>query len=197
LIAEPIRDDQDYGGVRIRTTAFLGNIRIPLHVDIGFGDAVTPAPTEVEFPALLAAQGPRLRVYPRETVIAEKFQALVELGMANSRMKDFYDLYALSRLFPFDGTLIREAIVATFERRQTGVPADIPVALTVDFASDRQKSTQWAAFLKRANPMIETADLGSVIDAIAEFLMPPVLSIRDDTAFAKDWAPGGPWALRP
>lgn len=197
LIAEPIRDDQDYGGVRIRTTAFLGNIRIPLHVDVGFGDAITPAPTEVEFPALLAAQGPHLRAYPRETVIAEKFQALVELGLANSRMKDFYDLFALSRLFPFDGTLIRAAIVATFERRQTMVPEDLPIALSIDFASDHMKSTQWAAFLKRTNPLIETADLQSVVGTIAEFLMPPVLSIRDDTAFAMDWPPSGPWALRP
>jgi hypothetical protein len=114
--ADAIRGNQEYGGVNVRMEGRLGNIRIPIHIDIGFGDAVTPAIVDLIFPALLDAPAPQLRAYPRETVVAEKFEAMVALGQANTRMKDYYDLAALSRYFDFQGTVVRDAIAATFNR---------------------------------------------------------------------------------
>ncbi|MDX8503249.1 nucleotidyl transferase AbiEii/AbiGii toxin family protein [Mesorhizobium sp. VK4C] len=139
LSVEVIREGQQYGGVRVQTTAFLGRTRIPVQVDIGFGDAVTPTAQELEFPSLLSAEGPRLRAYPRETVVAEKLQAIVVLGQANSRTKDFYDLLALSRLFAFEGGSLVQAIRATFERRDTLLPTETPLGLSTAFAEDSEK----------------------------------------------------------
>ncbi|AZO32382.1 nucleotidyl transferase AbiEii/AbiGii toxin family protein [Mesorhizobium sp. M1B.F.Ca.ET.045.04.1.1] len=130
LSVEVIREGQQYGGVRVQTTASLGRTRIPVQVDIGFGDAVTPMAQELEFPSLLSAEGPRLRAYPRETVVAEKLQAIVVLGQANSRMKDFYDLLALSRLFAFECGSLVQAIRATFERRDTLLPTENPFSIS-------------------------------------------------------------------
>ncbi|WP_292452245.1 nucleotidyl transferase AbiEii/AbiGii toxin family protein [Mesorhizobium sp.] len=130
LSVEVIREGQQYGGVRVQTAASLGRTRIPVQVDIGFGDAVTPTAQELEFPSLLSAEGPRLRAYPRETVVAEKLQAIVVLGQANSRMKDFYDLLALSRLFAFEGGSLVQAIRATFERRDTLLPTETPFSIS-------------------------------------------------------------------
>ena len=138
-----------YGGVRLSLVARVGKARLTVRVDIGFGDAVTPGAQEIEFPSLLDMPTPRLRAYPPETVVAEKFQAIVALGMMNSRMKDFFDLWAMAETFSFDGTVLAEAIRATFERRQTVVPAETPIALTPDFAEDGTKQSQWRGFLRR------------------------------------------------
>ncbi len=102
LRAESTREDTDYGGIRVQTQATVGGARVPIRIDIGFGDVVTPRPAEIEYPALLDAPPPKLRAYPKETVVAEKFEALVSLGHSNSRMKDFYDLWMLSRYFEFE-----------------------------------------------------------------------------------------------
>ena len=118
---EQIREDQHYQGVRLTATATLAGARIPLQIDIGFGDAVVPGPQQAEYPTLLDSSPPRLWVYPKETVVAEKFEAMVSLGIANSRMKDFYDLYVLSERFDFDGDLLARAIAATFARRRTAL----------------------------------------------------------------------------
>jgi hypothetical protein len=119
LQAEPIRDGQEYPGARARLIAFLGKVRIPVQIDIGFGDAITPAAVDLAFPPLLDAAAPRLLAYPKETVVAEKFEAIVNLGEANSRMKDYYDLIALSRLFAFDGVTLSRAIAATARNGDT------------------------------------------------------------------------------
>lgn len=134
-----IREAQDYPGKRIKLSAHLGNARLNLQIDVGFGDAVTPEPTEIDYPALLDSPAPRVRAYPCETVIAEKLQALVAFDMAISRMKDFYDMWMLSEQFPFDGASLSAAIAATFERRGTAIPEGVPTALTDDFAADRGK----------------------------------------------------------
>lgn len=115
--------------------------RLPLQIDIGFGDAITPGPQAVTYPTLLDFPAPQMNAYPRETVVAEKFQAMVQLCIANSRMKDFYDVWALARQFEFDGTALCAAIQATFQRRQTPLPATAPLALTPEFSTDRQKAT--------------------------------------------------------
>src|SRR5712664_2284529 len=126
LEATPIREEAEYGGVRVRTTATIAGARIPIQVDIGFGDAVTPAPVEIDYPTMLDAPAPHLRAYPVETVVAEKFEALVTLGMANSRLKDFYDLWLIAQTFKFGQSPLAEAVRRTFERRGTTMPTDIP-----------------------------------------------------------------------
>jgi Nucleotidyl transferase AbiEii toxin, Type IV TA system len=138
--AERIAEDADYEGVRVTFTAYLERARIPIQIDLGFGDAVTPAPVEAQYPTLLPAPNPRLLIYPKETVVAEKFEAMVKRGIANSRMKDFYDLEALSRILDFDGKTLREAIGKTFERRGSELPAGgTPVAFTLQFYNDTDK----------------------------------------------------------
>jgi predicted nucleotidyltransferase component of viral defense system len=193
LSVEPIREDQQYGGVRVKTTAYLGRTRIPVQVDIGFGDAVTPAAQELEFPSLLSAEGPRLRAYPRETVVAEKLQAIVALGQANSRMKDLYDLLALSRLFAFEGGSLARAIRATFERRHTSLPTGAPAGLSAAFAEDSEKARQWSAFVGREPLLLQPPNFSAVIVGIAQFVLPPLRASAGHEEFGRRWPAGGPW----
>ena len=174
-------------------TAHLGNVRIPVQIDIGFGDAITPRVVELTFPALLDAPAPQLRAYPKETVIAEKFEAIVALGQANSRMKDYYDLIALSRLFDFDGAVVRSAIAATFERRGTALPATRPTGLAKAFARDRQKVTQWSAFVQRESLLLNPGELVDVVREVGLFVMAPGKAARTGKPFTHKWKAGGPW----
>lgn len=185
--AEQIKDDDEYQGIRLRITAHLGNARIPLQVDIGFGDAVTPEPQTVTYPTLLEFPAPRLQAYPRETVVAEKFQAMVQLGMANSRMKDFYDVWTLARQFKFDGQQLCDSIRATFERRQTALPATAPLALTIEFSADRNKSIQWNAFLRKGRLLDSPPTLDEVVKLLKSFLMPPTLAIVANETWNRIW----------
>jgi predicted nucleotidyltransferase component of viral defense system len=193
IVVEPIREDQEYGGQRVRLEVRLANARVALQVDVGFGDAITPAPGVVAFPTLLGMPAPQLRAYPRETVVAEKLQALVHLGMANSRMKDFYDLWVLAREFSFAGPLLRDAIAATFARRGTAIPLDPPVALTDAFSRDEAKRKQWTAFLNRSGLKDRGGELEGIVGELAEFLMPPTTAAARGEEFAPVWKPGGPW----
>lgn len=147
LRVDRIREQLEYGGLRLRGTATIGGAVAPLIVDIGFGDAVEPGVVEIDYPVLLDFPGPRLWAYPPETVVAEKFQAMVALGRINSRMKDFYDIWVLSRAFAFDDDRLPRAIAATFARRKTPVPVDLPDALSPAFAADAGKRAQWQAFV--------------------------------------------------
>lgn len=192
-----IREDQEYQGQRVELTAMLGDARIDLQVDVGFGDAVTPRPDQIVFPALLDLPAPLVRAYPKETVIAEKLQAMVLLGMPNSRMKDFYDLWIMSRQFSFDGKRLAQAIVATFRARKTAIPTAPPVALTAAFANEGDKATQWRAFLKRSGLESGGADLPGVIDDLNRFLMPPLVAASNQESLDMVWPPGGPWKERP
>ncbi len=170
LRVDRIREELEYGGLRLRTTASIDGARISLTIDIGFGDAMEPDAEELDYPSMLDFPMPRLRGYARETVIAEKFQAMVALGRANSRMKDFYDIWILSRSLSFDGDRLPRAIAATFARRGTMIPQDLPDALTPAFAEDAQKQRQWRAFV--GDVTHDPGDLANVIGDIAEFLMP-------------------------
>ncbi|CDX17370.1 conserved hypothetical protein [Mesorhizobium sp. ORS 3324] len=176
----------------MQTTAFLGTTRIPVQVDIGFGDAVTPTAQELEFPSLLSAEAPRLRAYPRETVVAEKLQAIVVLGQANSRMKDFYDL-ALSRLFAMKGGSLVQAIRATFERRDTLLPTETPLGLSAAFAEDSKKARQWTAFVGREPLLLQPSNLPAAIVAIGELVFPPLQAAALGDGFERHWPAGGPW----
>ncbi len=170
LRVELIREELDYGGLRLRTTAALAGARITIVIDVGFGDAIEPGVEEVELPVLLDLPSPRLRAYARETVIAEKFQAMVVLGLANSRMKDFYDVWMLSRSYDFNEDRLSRAIEATFDRRGTEVPVDEPEALSQVFANDEAKQRQWAAFVRDLG--IDVPALDVVVSNLAEFLLP-------------------------
>jgi hypothetical protein len=170
LAVDRIRDENEYGGLRIKTTAIVDGAKIRILVDVGFGDAIEPGLTEIELPVLLDQPAPRLRAYPYETVIAEKFQAMVMLGRANSRMKDFYDIWILTQSYEFEGDRLARAIAATFARRKTEIPSERPDALTPAFAEDRSKQQQWAGFL--ADVIVTPGTLAEVIEDLAAFLMP-------------------------
>ena len=191
--AEPMKEDQDYQGLRLKFQARLESARILIQIDVGFGDAVTPRAEEIKYPTLLEFEAPVLKAYPRETVVAEKLQAMVNLGIANSRMKDFFDLWTLSNQFEFSGSTLSVAIKATFERRQTLVPEKPPLALTSEFASDSQKQTQWNAFLRKNK--LETAGLSfaEIIEALHGFLMPPIDALANKRPFDLHWRPSQSW----
>lgn len=175
LRVDRTREELEYGGLRIRTIGHLASAKIPVIVDVGFGDAVEPAPEEIELPVLLELPAPRLRAYARETVIAEKFQAIVALGLANSRMKDFYDIWVLSRSYSFDERLAK-AISATFERRRTAIPEMLPDAFTPAFFRNDAKLQQWSAFvrdLSANSPALET-----VVTELAAFIAPFLVKAR-------------------
>jgi hypothetical protein len=194
VTADPIRAVQEYGGTRMNLTAHLGNARITVGVDIGFGDRITPAPKEVEFPTLLDFPKPRVRAYPVETVIAEKLQALVSLGMANSRMKDFFDLWHIGRITALDGAKLRAAIKGTFERRKTVIPSETPIGLSAEFGENPMKQTQWRAFGRKTFKADDGAELGRVVDFLSDFLMPVLRAVENDSEFKGSWPKGGPWA---
>lgn len=147
---EPIGDDQECSGMRVKLLAFLGSARIHLQVDVGSGDVVTPAAKPTEFPTLLDHPAPVIRVYPPECVVAEKLEAMVSLGIGNSRMKDFFDVWILLREFELVEALLLDAINATFERRRTNLPTTFPVAWTDEFISNPVKQSQWKGFLARS-----------------------------------------------
>lgn len=191
--AERIKEDADYEGVRVTLRATLGSARIDLQVDVGFGDAISPGTVDIEFPTMLAMASPRLRAYPRETVVAEKVHAMVHLGIANSRMKDFFDLWFLARSFAFDGVTLATAIAATFARRKTSLPRALPLALTSEFSQDDSKQKQWRAFRTRAGVTEQT--LEAVVIALGPFLGPALTAARAPAEFESSWAPpAGPWA---
>jgi hypothetical protein len=188
-----IRKDVNYPGVRITLGGLIDGARCQVQIDIGFGDAVTPSPEDAEYPVILSEfDPPRLRVYPRYTVVAEKFEALSSLGIANSRMKDYFDLWVLSRQADFDGDILLQAVRATFNRRKTNLSGQIPLGLTDGFAQDRQKQMQWQAFLRKNK--LSGLTLEEVIPALVSFLVPVARAAGTDSEFPFRWEPGGPWS---
>jgi predicted nucleotidyltransferase component of viral defense system len=194
-IAE-IRENQEYDGVRITLVGLLNQALIPIQIDIGFGDAITPAPENIEYPVLFDHPPPLLKAYPRYTLVAEKLEAIVKLGLANSRMKDFYDIWLISRLFSFDGNVLRNALENTFERRRTAFPAATPFAFTSVFYEDHQKLVQWRGFIKKSKPDIPVGDLSAVIVEISEFIMPVINSLQSHAPFEGVWLPNQGWKGR-
>lgn len=174
LKVDRIREEVAYGGLRLQTTAVIDKARVKVTIDIGFGDATEPGIEEMDYPALLDLPAPRLRTYARETVIAEKFQAMVDLGRANTRLKDFYDIWVLSRLFAFDDDRLARAIAATFARRGTALPIEVPDALTPGFSGDPEKQVQWRAFVENVGE--DPGGLDDVVAALTVFIMPHVRS---------------------
>ena len=172
-----IRQENEYGGLRVRTTADIDGARITVNVDVGFGDATEPPPEWLEYPVLLDMPVPRLRGYVRETVVAEKFQAMVDLGKANSRMKDYYDVWIISQAFEVDRSRLAAAISATFARRNTAIPDAVPDGLSRAFAEDAVKRQQWETF--KRDLAGDPGSLGDVVGVLEAFLMPAAAVARD------------------
>lgn len=184
----PIREDNVYGGLRLNIPAFIGSARLPVQVDIGFGDAITPAPETVTYPTLLNdLAAPCLHAYPVYTVIAEKLHAMVVLGMNNSRMKDFFDLAVIARTSELDGATLVSAISATFARRNTSVPKFVPIALTAEFSSNPIKDQQWRAFVTKAG--LQGSNLQDVVEGLAIFLNPAITACNLSGGFQTSWSP--------
>ena len=190
---ERIRNESEYGGLRVRLFGDLAGARVRIQADIGFGDAVTPEPREIEYPTLLGNPAPILMAYPCESVVAEKYQALVNLGMANSRMKDFFDLWIIAREFDFDGRTLSMALRNTFSRRRTALPNNTPPGLSPEFYEDTHKITQWNAFLRKGMLAHSRPSLAGVCLLLETFLLPPTQALIQDQEFRSKWKPGGPW----
>lgn len=190
---ETIRNAAKYNGVRLRIDARLGQALIPVQIDIGIGDMVFPPPERATFPTLLDGPAPRIQVYPKETVIAEKFHSLVDLGLTNSRMKDFYDLYVISQNFNFEGRFLSKAIILTFERRQTPLPVLLPSALSPRFFYIPEKMNMWAAFLNRTKLAGAPQEFSEIGIALRGFLWPLVQAMNSGDSSKTVWLPGGPW----
>lgn len=193
VAGERIAEEAEYGGVRIAFGGQLGSARVFMQIDAGFGDAVVPGPVQVDYPAILDLPAPVLRGYTRESAIAEKFHAMVLRGLLNSRMRDFFDVWALSRQFEFDGPQLSAAVRATFARRGLEVPAR-PVALTEEFATDAGKAQQWAGFLRNSRLSNAPESLVPVVSHLGTFLGPVADALHAQIPFPRHWGPPGPWS---
>ncbi len=181
-----IKEAQQYEGARITLKAKLTGASIPMQIDVGFGDIVFPTPQEISYPTLLGFSAPVIKAYPPETVVAEKLQAIVELGIANSRMKDFYDIWILSKQFQFNDIKLSEAIHKTLHHRKTRLSiAALPIAFTPEFYNNSDKQAQWRAFIQK-NALLrdEAIEFGTVVNQIKEFVMPLLKSIHREKVIA-------------
>jgi hypothetical protein len=189
---ERIKEDADYEGVRARFVGLLGRARAVMQIDVGFGDVVTPGVQTITYPALLDFPAPELSGYPRETVVAEKFQAMVYLRTLNSRMKDFYDVWLLASQYAFDGALLAKAVAATFSNRGTAIDA-APIAFTPEFTEQPPTRAQWTAFRNKLPNTQCPARLSEVVSLLAERLLPVARACANGESFERQWSPGGPW----
>lgn len=193
LTSGPIRDDSEYEGLRIELSARLENAVIPIRIDIGFGNHVTPAPEDVDFPTLLNLPAPRIKAYPMEGVVAEKFHAMVVHGERNSRFKDFYDVHVLAELFPFRGIPLIRAVAGTFNQRETPLSGS-PACLTPGFFSDGGRAALWQIYRQRNDLPGASDDFAEVGEKLISFLGPLWRAACSEGAFHAVWPPSGPWA---
>lgn len=187
-----ITEDAEYEGVRVRIKASLGNARIFLQVDIGFGDAVFPNPRRVGYPVILDMPAPELNGYTPESAIAEKYQTMIKLGILNSRMKDFYDIWLLSRIFNFSGKNLAEAIKQTFSNRYTPIVANPEIFDSV-FVTDENKQIQWKSFIRKVGLSDAPELFSDVLDVLEVFLKPVVSAVADGNPFEEMWTASGSW----
>jgi len=190
--ADRIKEDADYQGVRVRLMGWLGKARAPMQIDVGFGDVITPGIEKITYPSLLELPAAKLAGYPRETVVAEKFQAMVYLRTANSRMKDFFDLWLLASQFAFEGPVLAKAVTSTFANRQTAMDVE-PITFTPEFTERATAPAQWSAFRKRLGVGEIPERLADVVHVLVAFLLPVARACAVGSTFELHWAPGGPW----
>ena len=192
VTTERISEDADYEGVRATFGGLLGTARCPMQIDMGFSDVVTPRPVEIDYPTILDLPAPHLRAYNRETVIAEKLEAMVKLGELNSRMKDFFDVWALAANHSFSGPELVETVRATFTRRGTAMDVSAP-CFTDEFGSLDAKAKQWGAFIRRGELTKAPSSFHEVWQDTMAFLRPVAEVVPSNLPFEMTWAPGGPW----
>jgi len=192
LSIESMAEDAEYPGIRLKFDAWLGKAKIPMQIDIGFGDAVVPGALEMTFPTLLDMEPPIVKAYSIETIVAEKFEASLELAELNSRMKDFYDIWILSRKYPFHGSTLQDAIMATCQRRSTPLSSQALI-FSKEFAGKSGKHVQWKTFLKKTQIPGIFEDFPMIMESIREFLHPVAEASENQRRFEKEWLPGGPW----
>ena len=193
LEVHSIREDNRYGGLRAAMQAHLAEARIHVQIDVGFGDVITPAAAELKFPTLLGDMpSPNVLAYPTETIVAEKAEAMVDLGVSNSRMKDFTDIAMAARRVAFDGDTLVAALRATFRRRRTPLPDAEIVGLSEQFVRDARAQANWKAFATRTRPG-DFESLAQVVSELRRFLLPTLEHARSERPFAAIWNPGGPW----
>jgi predicted nucleotidyltransferase component of viral defense system len=192
LTHETMAPDSEYPGIRLKFAGKLGKTKIPMQLDIGFGDVVVPDAIEMGFPTILDMEAPTILTYAIETIVAEKFEAALDLADLNSRMKDFYDLWILSRKYSFDGRSLQEAIISTCNRRGTLIQSDAEIFST-EFRKNVDKQAQWAAFINKG-PITEAPDdFSRIMEALRDFLQPVAVSCEKKDKFELEWVAGGPW----
>lgn len=194
ITSSTIRGTTDNGSTRYRFPATVGRARITVQVDIGVGDSIQPPPADAEFPTLLGTTRYRVRAYPKEAVVSEKFHATVTHGAQTSRYKDYFDLYELARNFRFDGVRLVRALVATFENRSSPTD-DVPLSLTSGFYTDTTRGDRWRAYLTKRGRLPAPTDFGSVGELVTLFLAPPWRTLSRGDRFVATWPAGGPWRL--
>lgn len=192
LSIETMAEDAEYPGIRFKFDAWLGKARIPMQIDVGFGDAVVPDAREMTFPTLLDMEPPVVKAYSIETIVAEKFEASLDLAELNSRMKDFYDIWMLSRAYPFHGPTLQDAVMATCEHRATPLSSQALI-FSKEFAARADKQAQWTAFLRKARMSDISDDFPMIMEGIGKFLHPVAEARENQRRFEKEWLPGGPW----
>jgi predicted nucleotidyltransferase component of viral defense system len=186
VTGERIAEAAEYEGVRLRFQATLETARVPMQLDVGFGDIVVPSAVRTKYPTILDLPAPELLAYSKESAVAEKLEAMVKLGELNSRMKDFFDIWLLSRSFDFEGVRLCEAIAKTFERRGTPIPHDVPVALREEFAGNRQKHAQWSGFVRRIK-LSDVPALSAVVEELRSFLVRPMYAVANRSGYDFYW----------
>lgn len=194
ITEQEIRENQAYNGVRFKIKGSLGNAIISIQIDMGFGDVISPGPYWIEYPAIFDdEEKPKLKAYTLESAIAEKFQAMVDLDLANSRMKDFYDIWFLSKNRSFEGETLKHAIQQTFHRRKTELPDEYPTALTTEFSLNEDKVIQWNAFVSKLPESSITTGLNITIKEIQGFLWPVSQAALNQQQFDKKWNADREW----
>ena len=196
VTVEPITVEDRYPGVRALIECRLSGARIRLQLDIGVADIAVPEPGWVDYPTLLATEAPRVLAYQPATAVAEKFETMISRGLLNSRVKDYYDIWMLSRSVAFDGTELRDSIAATFGQRGTQVPASRPPVLSNEYSQRPETMAQWTAFVKRLGVSgLEAPDsLVDVVDIIGVFIMPPAAAAAVGEPFSLKWVPSAGWS---
>jgi predicted nucleotidyltransferase component of viral defense system len=187
-----IREESAYEGKRVKLQAHIGKTRIPIQIDIAFGDAVFPEPEIINYPTLLSFPEPHIRAYPLEAIIAEKIEAMISLGIINSRMKDIYDVYTLLESYSFKGKILSRSIAETFTRRKTALPENTPLVFSKEFADDNTKKKQWAGFLKKTG-LSTPGELDEVLKKISTCIQPIIDHLQNKEPFTSFWSAGGPW----
>lgn len=190
VAAEEIMEAAQYRGVRVSLRGLLGQAVVPIQLDVGFGDVVIPRPIEAEYPTLLDFPSPLIKLYTKETAVAEKLEAMTRLGTVNSRMKDFYDIWFLSRTTEFDGETLAKAVTETFKRRETSL-REPPSSFEAGWASEERQKAQWSAFGRRLR--VQAPELSELTRDVVGFLAPVLVSCAEGRPFKMKWVAPGPW----